>query len=217
MKKVFLYGISEKRQNYVAALSAYGATPVVSLNPQDAASCQALLIPGGADVDPAFYGAPNLGSQGIDRALDETEMALAKEFAATDRPILGICRGEQLLNVAFGGDLIQDLPTAAAHRWEESTGDKQHMVTAAPDSFLIGLYGERFPVNSAHHQGVGRAAPCFQVAARAEDGGIEALAWPEKRIYAVQWHPERMTLALSRLDTVDGDAIFRFFLGLLDD
>lgn len=215
MKKVYLYGIPEKRQNYIAALSAYGAEPVVSLDPRDAASCQALLLPGGADIDPAFYNAPNLGSQGIDRALDEAEIALAREFADSNRPVLGICRGEQLLNVAFGGDLIQDLPTAAAHRWEESTGDKQHMVSAAPDSFVAGLYGERFSVNSAHHQGVGAIAPCFRAVAWAEDGGIEALEWPEKRIYGVQWHPERMTLALARPDTVDGGKIFQFFLGLL--
>lgn len=216
MKKVFLYGTSEKRQNYAAALSAYGAAPVVSLDLHEAASCQALLLPGGADMDPAFYNAPNLGSRGVDRALDEIEMGLAKEFAASGRPVLGICRGEQLLNVAFGGDLIQDLPTAAAHRWEESTGDKQHMAIAAPGSFLAGLYGERFSVNSAHHQGVGRVAPGFQIAARAEDGVIEALEWAEKRIYGVQWHPERMTLALSRPDTVDGGAVFRFFLNLLN-
>ncbi len=67
-------------------------------------------------------------------------------------------------------------------------------------------------MNSAHHQAAGRVAPCFTVAAQAADGVVEALAWPEKRIYAVQFHPERMTLRHRRPDTVDGRALFQFFL-----
>lgn len=211
MKKVYIYGEREKRINYVEALEACGTQALVSWEPDDAASCSALLLPGGADVDPALYGAENLASQGIDPRLDQAEIQLARRFAESGRPILGICRGLQVLNVAFGGTLIQDLPTAVSHRWEESTGDKQHSITVPEDSFLFPLYGPRFFVNSAHHQGAGRVAENLQIAARAEDGGVEALAWPEKSIWAVQFHPERMTLRHARKDTVDGLDIFRFF------
>ena len=90
-----------------------------------------------------------------------------------------------------------------------------HGVEAAPGSFLEGLYGSAFPVNSAHHQALGQVAPGLRVAARSQaDGVIEAVEWPEKRIYGVQWHPERMSFALRREDTVDGRPIFDFFLGL---
>lgn len=216
MKRVFIYGDREKRQNYVLALEASGLQPVVSWDLSGADGCGGLLIPGGADMDPALYGAENQGSLGIDRALDEAELELARRFAQAGLPILGICRGMQVLNVAFGGSLIQDLPTAGTHRWEESTGDKRHMVSAPADSFLHGLYGGGFSVNSAHHQGVGQLAEGARIAAQAEDGVMEALEWPGRMIYAVQFHPERMTLAHRRPDTVDGAPIFRFFATLLE-
>lgn len=212
MKHVFLFGEREKRANYVEALESCGALVTVSQDTAAAPDCQALLLPGGADMDPALYGAENQGSRGIDRQLDETELALCRAFAAQGKPILGICRGLQVLNVAFGGDLVQDLPTAASHCWLEDTGDQAHPVTAPEGSFLRLLYGEAFGVNSAHHQAAGRVAPCFTVAAQAADGVAEALAWPEKRIYAVQFHPERMTLRHRRPDTADGRALFQFFL-----
>lgn len=217
MNRIFIYGDPEKRQNYAEALKAAGAAPIVTANLSLAADCQALLIPGGADLDPALYGAENRGSQGIRRQLDDTELALIRQFAAAGRPILGICRGLQAINVAFGGDLIQHLPTASAHCWEESTGDKQHLVQVEADSFLAGIYpdcGGGLSVNSAHHQGAGRVAEGFRVAARARDGVVEALECPRRNIFAVQWHPERMTLGRARSDTVDGLGIFRFFVGL---
>ena len=212
MKKIYIYGDKEKRRNYVDALEASGAQAVVSLDPRDSEHCDALLLPGGADMDPDFYGQENSGSHGIDRSLDITELDLTKTFYESCRPILGICRGMQVLNVAFGGTLIQDLPTAAAHRWDENIGDRVHMVAVPEQSFLFGLYGKSVSVNSAHHQGVDILGGGFQTAARAGDGGIEAIQWPEKRIYAVQWHPERLVLRHKRTDAVDGKAVFTFFL-----
>lgn len=216
MKKLFIFGDREKRINYVEALEACGAQAVVSADVRDSDGCDALLLPGGADIDPSFYGAENLGSKGIDRGLDLTELDLARKFCGLGRPILGICRGMQLLNVAFGGTLVQDLPTAVAHRWREDTGDQVHMVTVPRDSFLFELYGESFSVNSAHHQGAERIGEGFQIAARAMDGGIEAIQCPEKRIYAVQWHPERLILRHKRPDAVDGGILFKFFLEIFE-
>ncbi|CCX36792.1 glutamine amidotransferase SNO family [Clostridium sp. CAG:1013] len=91
-------------------------------------------------------------------------------------------------------------------------------MTAEENSFLFSLYGGEFSVNSAHHQALGRIAPGLRVVARSErDGIVEAVEWPEKRIYGVQWHPERMSFDLRREDTVDGRYIFEFFLKLCEE
>lgn len=215
MKRVYAYATMEKQENYAQALSACGMEPVFSLDTKDAAGCHGLLLCGGGDIEPHRYGQENKGSKNFEPQRDQAELELVQDFLRRGLPILGICRGLQVVNVALGGTLIQDLPTAPTHAWEESTGDKQHMAEAAPGSFLESLYGGRFPVNSAHHQGVDVPAPTLQIAARAEDGVVEALCCPEKKIYALQWHPERMMLSRRREDTVDGAPVFTFFAGLL--
>lgn len=215
MKKVFLFGDRSKRINYVEAIEANGGEAVVSSDPERCEECSGLLLPGGADIDPEIYGAENLGSRGIDRDLDRIELALIQKFLQNQKPILGICRGLQMINVAFGGDMIQDLPSASDHCWEESTGDKQHLITAEKSSFLYKIYGSSFSVNSAHHQGAGQVPQELHIAAAANDGVVEALELPGRRVYAVQWHPERMTLRRARPDTVDGGKVFQFFIGLL--
>lgn len=215
MKTVYAYATMEKQSNYAEALTACGIKPVFSLDIKDASGCQGLLLCGGGDIEPHRYGQENAGSKNFEPLRDEMEFQLVKDFMGAGLPILGICRGLQVLNAALGGTLIQDLPTAPTHAWEESTGDKQHLVQAQENSFLCKLYGREFPVNSAHHQGAGQIAPGLQIAAQAPDGVIEALCCPEKKVYALQWHPERMMLARRREDTVDGAPIFQFFAGLL--
>lgn len=214
MKKVFVCANREARINYAEALEFCGGTPVFSQDLFQAQDCGGLLLPGGGDVDPSRYGQEIDGSANIDRVLDQQEIELIQQFSAAGKPILGICRGLQILNVAFGGDLIQDIETAPAHKWEETTGDKVHMVSAAKDSFLYPLYGGNFSVNSAHHQAVKTVAAGFSIAATAADGVVEALENRKKNIYAVQWHPERMSFNKARPDTVNGRYIFEFFLSL---
>lgn len=214
MKKIFICGSREIYRNYAEALSFCGVAGIFSEHIENAEDCRGLLLPGGADIDPALYGAENLGSQKIDRERDLQELQLVRDFCETNRPILGICKGLQILQVAFGGSLIQDIPTADAHKWEEATGDKVHAVTASPKGFLFSLYGGQFSVNSAHHQAAGEPAPGLSVAAKAGDGVIEALEAPSRKIYAVQWHPERMAFHHRRNDTVDGRILFEFFLSL---
>ncbi len=212
MKKIFIYGDRKKFQNYAEALAFCGARGIFSENLEFAKICDGLLLPGGGDIDPARYGAENEGSTNIDKIRDYAELELIRSFSSTGRPILGICRGHQILNVAFGGDIIQDIETADTHKWEKSTGDNVHKVRVPQSSFLCPLYGNEFFVNSAHHQAINKLAAGFTTAAEAEDGIIEAIENRECNIFSVQWHPERMSFHKIREDTVDGRLIFDFFL-----
>lgn len=212
MPKIFVYGDQEKMSNYASALEGSGMEGVFSLDLSQAKSCAGLLLPGGGDISPARYGQEPDGSEEPDLRRDEAELELVADFIAWGRPILGICRGIQMLNVALGGDLIQDIPTAAAHRRDKALGDRVHTVTAGEGSFLYPLYGREFSVNSAHHQALGQLAAGLRLAAvSSEDGVVEAVEWPNLGVYGVQWHPERMSFALRREDTVDGQAVFQFF------
>ncbi len=215
MIKIFVYGNRENMANYANALEGCGAAGIFSLELSQAKDCDGLLLPGGGDIDPARYGQISAGSEAPDLQRDAAELQLVSDFSAWGKPILGICRGIQMINVALGGDLIQDIPTAADHRHDSVIGDRTHLVVAEEESFLYPLYGQKFSVNSAHHQALGRLAPGLHVAARCQaDGVIEAVEWPKKKIYGVQWHPERMSFSLRRQDTVDGQPIFESFLKL---
>lgn len=127
----------------------------VSLSPGRAARWDALVLPGGGDIDPALLpGNPPLdpSCHDIDPELDRRQLALLELFVQKRKPVLGICKGMQLICLYFGGGLIQHLPTAETHRYKEC--DQFHPTHAVCGSFLFDLYGGRFMVNSAHHQGV---------------------------------------------------------------
>ena len=179
--KVFIP--TEGYKNYVAALTALGAE--VSFT--DPAGCGGLLLPGGGDVDPALYGQEDRGSAGIDRALDDRELEAVRLFASLHRPILGICRGVQVINVAFGGTLHQDIPGHSRIRDE----DRIHG-SFTVDGELKELYGERFPVNSSHHQAVDVPGRGLRPVQWADDGTVEALRHDSLPVLGVQWHPERL-------------------------
>ena len=200
MKTVFIRGNRGDFANYTAALAACGAEPVLSMDPADAERCGGLLLPGGADVNPALYGQENTASRGIDDSRDRDELALIRRFFACGRPILGICRGHQVLNVAFGGDLIQDVPDPARHVALGEAGDNVHPVRAG-HPFLQELYGERFLLET-----------CVSA-----DGINEGFIHENGLVIGVQFHPERMGFAHRRPDTVDGQKIFESFLALVPD
>lgn len=156
-----------------------------------------VLLPGGGDVRPGVYGAdthPAVRETDEDR--DRVELALARWAMADDLPVFGICRGHQVLNVALGGTLIQDIPSQVDstlnHNLRNPRTARAHEVEVDPGSRLASILGKtRVAVNSLHHQSVEQAAPDACVVAYAPDGVVEALELPDRRFaLSVQWHPE---------------------------
>ncbi len=211
MKRVFLRADAETFSNYILALQAVDLEPVASMDLSLAADCDGLLVPGGADVDPALYGQENTASEGIDHDRDRDELTLIRQFMEARKPIFGICRGHQILNVALGGTLLQHIP---GHTKTEENVDRVHPVTVE-HPFLQNLYGDGFVANSAHHQVVDRLGDGLSVTCRSKDGWIEGLIHENGRVFSVQFHPERIAFANRRPDADDGEALFRAFADML--
>jgi len=161
------------------------------------AQCDGLLVPGGIDVDPMFYGEPRYEYlEKTDAELDALEFRALRYAADHGLPVLGICRGHQLLNVFGGGSLIQDIPTQ--HTADENVGHrggtKRHPISIVEDSILHAIFRvTRIVVNTYHHQAVKQLAPGFIVSARTDDGIVEGIERPGQRfVVGVQFHPEKM-------------------------
>jgi putative glutamine amidotransferase len=153
----------------------------------------ALILNGGGDVAPELYGAERLAvTDAADRRRDEFELRLARAALERELPVLGVCRGIQLLNVALGGTLVQDLggDTAIEHYAREAWDRPVHDVEIEPGSRLARAYGRRTSVNSVHHQAVDRIGEGLRVSARAADGVIEGIEDERGLAIGVQWHPE---------------------------
>jgi putative glutamine amidotransferase len=155
-----------------------------------------LLLPGGWDVDPSLYGeSPGEKVGPIDRELDDTELRLFRQARERELPVLGICRGQQVINVAMGGTLIQHLEDHDAR----AIGRRHlaHAVEVEPGSeFGRATGGQRISVNSLHHQAVKAVAPGLRQTARGEDGTVEGLESDDGLIVAVQCHPEELAADL---------------------
>ncbi|MEP6994734.1 MAG: gamma-glutamyl-gamma-aminobutyrate hydrolase family protein [Acidobacteriota bacterium] len=192
--------------DYLRSLAAAGvprsAIEVVTPLSPSREPFDALLLGGGIDVDPQRYGAPVLpgGNVEIDAERDRIDFALLEQALRLDRPVLGICRGLQVVNVALGGTLVQDIaierPSLVIHqRTKEEKTRRDHRVAIAPGTRLASIAGAAdIAVNSRHHQAIARVAPTLVVSATAPDGVPEAVessraAW----LIAVQWHPENLT------------------------
>ena len=192
------------RDDYVRAIETAGGLPLVLApgRPEDAADfldrVDALVLSGGADVDPAAYGEERHPTvTRVHPGRDAFELALAREAVARDLPTLAICRGHQLLNVATGGTLVQDIPSqwasASDHDPDTERWALSHDVDVLPGTRLRAILGrDRVSVNSFHHQAVRRLGDGFVLSARgAEDGVIEGMEMPDRRfMIGVQWHPE---------------------------
>lgn len=213
MVKIAIAGTPEGAANFLSALEALGAGGRAVLEETDFSGYDGLILPGGADIDPALFGEENHGSGKIERDRDLRQLAILDRFVRAKKPVLGVCKGHQLLNVYFGGGICQHIPEYAAHQW---TGqDQAHGSRCAAGCVLERLYGPAFPVNSAHHQAVIHPAPGFRAIQWAEDGVLEAMVHETLPLLGLQWHPERMCLRHRRADTVDGLPVFAFFLALI--
>ena len=197
--------------NYLDALAQSGARGEAGrcFDPSD---YDGLLLPGGCDVHPSRYGKDRIPEETIDDDLDVLQFETLDRFLAAGKPVLGICRGHQLLNVAFGGTLIQHLPSADLHMSLPTGADNMHLTVIEPDSFAHRIWGAGCAVNSSHHQGVERPGNGFRAVMHSEDGVIEATEHQSLPLWSVQWHPERMCFRHRRDDTADGSPVFRFFL-----
>jgi putative glutamine amidotransferase len=181
----------------------------------------ALVLQGGADIAPQTYGETPLDPLWAgDRVRDRYELDLFHAFHQAGKPILGICRGCQLINVAFGGTLFQDIPTqvpkAIAHRDDEKYDEQLHEMQIVPGTRLAAIYAgkTRAMINSIHHQAVKSLGRDLVVEALGEpDGIIEALRWSgSSYVFGIQWHPEFLALERLHDDQLDGAPILKDFL-----
>lgn len=196
-------------QRYYIAIALAGGAPLLIplLDDEQEAleaayqSCDGILIPGGVDMDPSHFGeAPHEKLGRTDPARDRVEMQVTRWAVRDRKPLLGLCRGLQVINVALGGSLYQDLeaqyPDAIRHDYFPTHGfDRSHLaheVELARGSRLRSLMElDRIPVNSMHHQGIRTLAPALTACAVAPDGLIEAVESPDEHfLVGVQWHPE---------------------------
>ena len=199
--------------NYLNAMRAAGAECAAFGRDDDPAGFDGLLLPGGGDVDPALYGAQRLDECGpVDRALDDLQWRALRRFAEAGKPVLGICRGHQVLNAFFGGTLIQHIPQAERHSREVSEPEKYHPTRAAKGGFVERLYGEHPVTNSSHHQAVDAPAPDIEVVQWSDDGVVEAIRHRDFPVWGVQWHPERMCLGFAREGVADGLILLKWFV-----
>lgn len=193
-----------KLDDYIESVKRAGGDPLV-LEPDDdprqsLSRVDGVLLTGGPDVDPALYGEAPHPTTKVDRDRDRFEVPLSREAVAQDVPLFAICRGVQVLNVAAGGTLVQDIPSAIESELDHSIQEPKHApahdVRITPETVLASTLGDAHEldtctVNSRHHQAVADVAPSFVVSAVSTDGIIEAIERPQSTFcVGVQWHPE---------------------------
>ncbi|MEL7434330.1 MAG: gamma-glutamyl-gamma-aminobutyrate hydrolase family protein [Chloroflexota bacterium] len=172
-----------------------------------------VLLPGGGDIEPSRYNTePNTKLFDVSAERDEMEISLAQWAIEDDLPVFGICRGIQVLNVAMGGSLVQDIPTqletdlrhSITSPEEEARHKILHDVTVEPDSRLAEILGDTtVPVNSLHHQSLQSVAERAKITAHAPDGIVEGIELPDKHfVLAVQWHPEDLVANDARMNNL---------------
>jgi putative glutamine amidotransferase len=189
MRVLLTHGGRKPADAYLAALRGAGLEAVESTPPiqPGLAGCGGLVLAGGSDIEPSLYGQPNVAAKNPHPERDEMELRLIREALRLDLPIFGICRGAQMLNVAFGGTLLQEIG-------DKHTGVR-HGVRFDPDSKAAAI-AQPATVNSRHHQAVDRLGEGLRITGwSADDNVVEAIEAPERRfVIAVQWHPEDLAV-----------------------
>lgn len=209
LPRICVYGDAETFRNYKYALETAGGLPCFGARPED---CDALLLPGGGDLEPWRYGQENIACRGLEPERDAAELELLNLFVGWKKPILGICRGMQTINVFFGGTLVQDIPGHSQFQGIDRIHGAHAVDPSDPADFTRKLYGSECFVNSSHHQCVDRLGTGLCVSQRAPDGTVEAFYHKSLPVWGVQWHPERLVDPLSRQAIADGEALYRFFI-----
>ncbi len=214
-------GLCYTPANYCNAIIKAGGLPVISALAdagEYADLADGIVFTGSnCDVSPSLYGQENRKSELCSDALDEMELKLFNAFSARNKPILGICRGIQIINVALGGTLFQDIPdevpALTVHDKVYKGQTQFHAVKAKEGSILHQLFGAEFITNSYHHQAVKDCGNGLIPTVITEEGIIEAVEHESKPIFAVQWHPER-TIGQEQLDLPDMTPLFQHFVDL---
>lgn len=209
------------RSNYCQAVAQAGGIPIISAlgDAEDYAQlADGIIFTGSScDIEPHRYGQENRKSAQCDPVLDDMELALFQSFLQRKKPILGICRGHQLVNVALGGDLIQDIEdevkNLTVHAEVYAKNTEAHQVCAKDGSLFHDLFGSRFSTNSYHHQAVKDCGRGLIPTVTTEEGVIEALEHETLPIFSVQWHPERM-IGDEQTDMPNMLPLFRHFISL---
>lgn len=217
MKKIMIVAWTtpdDQYENYGNALAQLGADSFISLCAEDLEKADGLILPGSPqDMNPKLWGAEDICSNDINDELDLLQWKLLEKAVSLGKPVLGICRGMQFINVFFGGTLIQDLPDAAFHK--AGNPERYHPVYTAEGTALYALYGKMTETNTRHHQGAGLIGDALTVSAMwIADGGpvIEAVEHKELPIIGVQWHPERMALFGNVQQREDGKKLLNYWL-----
>jgi len=211
--------IHELQDSYANAIFHAGGIPILAGNwctAEMAELCDGLLLTGGLDIEPELYGEEPLNESVV--TLPERtafEKQLLEAFLERRKPIMGICRGAQLINVCMGGTLYQDLEEQKG--LDHRVTDMRHSVRAEEGSLLWQLFGREFVVNSSHHQAVKDLAPGFHVTARSMEGIVEAFTHDTLPIFAVQFHPERLTGVLWDDRTHDHLCLFEHLIDCAKD
>lgn len=218
MKKprILISGVKENRSNYETAVWLAGGEPLSYYCPSPHILADGLLLAGGGDIAPQFLGEEDRGSRDIDLERDHAELALVKSFASKGKPILGICRGHQVVNIALGGTLIQDIGPSLEpfHNTLPQTEEREvfHLICTKEHSRMAALYGQRVMVNSCHHQVIEKPGQDLDVTAWSESGLIEATEHNTLPIFTVQFHPERMRADEPFLALGDGEKLFTWLM-----
>lgn len=209
--KIVIVGRKKDTFRYEAWFGKITDQAVTSLDPADLADCDGVILPGGSDITPSFFGQEVNGARDMDIELDTIQFNAARYCIEHKIPMFGICKGIQMLNVALGGTLFQDLSTAASHKYIGE--DQYHSTAIETGSFLHKIYGNSMITNSAHHQGLDRLGQGLKVIQRCcFDQCIEAVVHENLPIFGTQWHPERLD---SIQAGVSSDPLLHHFISLI--
>lgn len=215
MKPKILLAANLNKETYIEAVEKNGGVATAVYCPKIDLSYDGLILCGGCDTGPKYYGEEIDGAVNIDLERDETEIAVAKAYIKAGKPVMGICRGHQLINIILGGTLHQHIPNYLEHQPQTTEQKIFHGAKSEIGSLVEKFYGKEFAVNSYHHQAVKELGNGLKATAMSEDNTvIEAFEHEALPIFGFQWHPERMCDPETNEAYADGNLIFKYFIKL---